>query len=80
MPLDPATYHVPTAHTRLQQGIQQPKKFTDGTVPYTLTRGTMRYGLLASTGEPRTLAPALDDPFWCHAMQEEHDALLQNKT
>jgi hypothetical protein len=42
----------PHIRTRLQQGIRQPKKYTDGTV---------RYGLFSSIGEPSTLSKALDD-------------------
>jgi histone deacetylase 1/2 len=57
--------------TRLQQGIRQPKQYTDGTV---------RYGMLASTGEPRNLSAALTDPHWRAAMQEEYNALMENKT
>jgi histone deacetylase 1/2 len=57
--------------TRLQQGIRQPKKYIDGTV---------RYGMLASTGEPRNLPAALNDPHWRAAMQEEYNALMENKT
>jgi histone deacetylase 1/2 len=55
----------------LQQGIRQPKKYTDGTV---------RYGMLSSTGEPRNLPDALNDPNWRVAMQDEYDALMLNKT
>jgi hypothetical protein len=57
--------------TRLQQGIRQPKKYTDGTVCY---------GMLASTGEPRNLSTALNDPHWHAAMQEEYNALMENQT
>jgi histone deacetylase 1/2 len=57
--------------TRLQQGIRQPKKYTDGTV---------RYGMLASTREPRNLPAALNDPQWRAAMQEEYNALMENQT
>jgi hypothetical protein len=57
--------------TRLQKGIKQPKKYTDGTI---------RYGMLTSTGEPSNLAEALDDTRWCQAMQEEYNALMENKT
>jgi hypothetical protein len=35
----------PGVCTRLQKGIHHPKKYTDGTV---------RYGMLSSTGEPLT--------------------------
>jgi histone deacetylase 1/2 len=57
--------------TRLQKGIRNPKKYTDGTV---------RYGMLSSTGEPCTLVEALDDENWCNAMNEEYKALMENKT
>jgi hypothetical protein len=57
--------------TRLQQGIRNPKIYTDGTV---------RYGLLTSTGEPRTTSEALDHPQWRHAMEEEYGALMNNHT
>jgi histone deacetylase 1/2 len=57
--------------TCLQQGIRQPKQYTDGTV---------RYGMLASIGEPRNLSAALTDPHWRAAMQEEYNALMENKT
>jgi histone deacetylase 1/2 len=57
--------------TRLQKGIKQPKKYTDGTI---------RYGMLTSTGEPSNLAEALDDTRWSQAMQEEYNALMENKT
>jgi hypothetical protein len=36
--------------------------------------------MLASTGEPRNISEALDDNKWNHAMQEEYDALIKNKT
>jgi histone deacetylase 1/2 len=57
--------------TRLQRGITKPKKYTDGTI---------RYGLLSSTGEPCTLGEALDDKNWRLAMEEEYKALMENKT
>jgi hypothetical protein len=57
--------------TRLQKGIRNPKVYKDGTV---------RYGMLVSAEEPRSLTEALADPNWCKAMEEEHDALLHNKT
>jgi len=41
--------------TRLQAGIRQPKQFKDGTV---------RYGLLTTTGEPNNLDEALGNPNW----------------
>ena len=57
--------------TRLQKGIKQPKQYTDGTI---------RYGMFTSTGEPSTLAEALEDTRWRQAMQEEYNALMDNKT
>jgi histone deacetylase 1/2 len=57
--------------TRLQKGIHNPKKYTDGTV---------RYGMFSSTGEPCTHEEALNDARWSQAMQEEYDALIANKT
>jgi hypothetical protein len=44
---------APGVQTRLQKGIRQPKKYTDGIV---------RYVLLTSTGEPTKLNEALVDP------------------
>jgi hypothetical protein len=44
---------VARVQTRLQKGIRNPKVYTDGTV---------RYGLLVSTDEPRSLSEALEDP------------------
>jgi histone deacetylase 1/2 len=61
----------PGIHTRLQKGIRQPKKYTDGTICY---------GMLASTGEPPNLSAALNAPHWRAAMQDEYDALMANKT
>jgi hypothetical protein len=55
----------------LQKGIRQPKKYTDGTV---------RYGMLSFTGEPRSLHDALNDTHWHAALQDEYDALMLNKT
>jgi hypothetical protein len=57
--------------TRLQRGIRQPKKYTDGTI---------RYALLTSAGEPQNLSKALTDTHWKLAMQDEYDALLANHT
>jgi hypothetical protein len=62
---------VAGVQTRLKKGIKNPKIYKDGTV---------RYGLLASTGEPHSLSEALEDLHWRKAMEEEHDALLKNKT
>jgi hypothetical protein len=59
--------------TRLQHGIRRPKHYTDGTV---------RYNFLAvnGDGEPSTLADALGDKNWKHAMDLEFSALQKNKT
>jgi hypothetical protein len=57
--------------TRLQKGIKQPKTYTDGTI---------RYGMLAATGEPNTLTEALQDSRWNTAMHDEYKALIDNKT
>ncbi|XP_071685423.1 uncharacterized protein [Lolium perenne] len=70
-PTPPPPPPVPRMTTRLQKGIKQPKKYTDGTI---------RYGMLTSTGEPSNLAEALDDTRWSQAMQEEYNALMENKT
>jgi hypothetical protein len=65
--------YVPASgvHTRLQKGIKPPKIYKDDTV---------RYGMLASSDDPCSLTDALADPHWRQAMEEEHGALLQNKT
>ena len=62
---------VPEPCTRLQKGIRQPQVYTDGTV---------HYGLFTSTGEPRNIKEALGHTEWKQAMEEEYDALMQNKT
>jgi histone deacetylase 1/2 len=36
--------------------------------------------MLSSTSEPYTLTEALGDPNWRKAMEEEYNALIQNKT
>jgi hypothetical protein len=61
----------PGIRTCLQKGISQPKKYTDGTI---------RYGMLASIGEPSNLSAALNTPHWRAAMHDEYDALMVNKT
>jgi hypothetical protein len=57
--------------TRLQHGIRKPKIYTDGTV---------RYGLLASTGELSNHHEALGNSQWKNAMDQEFTALLKIKT
>jgi hypothetical protein len=67
----PAATSPPRRRTRLQSGIRKPKIYKDGTV---------RYGMLTTTGEPTSVSDALADTKWCKAMEEEYDALLANKT
>jgi histone deacetylase 1/2 len=62
-----AVPHVAHIQTRLQKGIKNPKVYIDGTV---------RYGLLVSIDEPRSLSEA----HWRIAIEEEHDAFLKNNT
>jgi hypothetical protein len=57
--------------TRLQYGIRKPKVYTDGTI---------RYGLLTSSGEPNHLDEALGDSRWKSTMDQEYNALLKNNT
>jgi hypothetical protein len=59
------------SRTRLQNGVSQPKKFTDGTI---------RYAYFCSTGEPSSTAKAFADSCWMAAMDEEYNALLKNGT
>jgi hypothetical protein len=46
---------VQRPHTRLNEGIRQPRVYTDGTI---------RYGMLTTTGEPSSLIEALSDANW----------------
>jgi hypothetical protein len=63
---------TPTNHgTRLQHGIRKPKVYTDDTV---------RYGLLASSGEPLNHHESLNDSRWELAMGHEFEVLLRNET
>jgi hypothetical protein len=57
--------------TRLQPGIQKPKKFNDD---------TFCYAYLATSCELYTIHEALSVPQWKSVMQDEYDALLWNKT
>jgi hypothetical protein len=82
---DPPGFSVPAAsstagaasaplsplRTHGQRGIKTPKVYTDGTV---------RYGLLTSTGEPRNFSEAFSNQTWKNAMTEEYDALMANNT
>lgn len=40
----------------------------------------MRYGNFCSTGEPQNLQEAMGDSKWKQAMQDEFDALQNNRT
>jgi len=57
--------------TRSQHGIRKEKVYTDGTV---------KYGMLTSSGEPYDLTEALQNKNWKEAMLSEYDALMKNKT
>jgi hypothetical protein len=57
----------PHGRTRLQTDICKPKIYNNGTV---------RYGLLAPTGEPTSIDEALTDTNWHKAMEEEYDSLI----
>jgi histone deacetylase 1/2 len=59
--------------TRLQQGITKPKTYTDGTVHWCMV-GTV------AAEEPSSVEEALGDEKWVMAMNNEHTALLKNKT
>jgi hypothetical protein len=58
-------------HTRLQTSIHKLKLYTDGTI---------HYGCLAESDEPRSLDDALTNKNWKIAMDVEYDALMKNKT
>lgn len=55
--------------TRLQSGIRKEKVYTDGTV---------KWGMLTSTGEPENLQDALQNNNWKCAMDAEYMALIKN--
>jgi hypothetical protein len=57
--------------TRLQDGIQKPKVYSDR---------TMCYSYFATSGEPYMVQQALNSPSWKAAMVDEYKALLRNKT
>lgn len=64
--------------TRLRDNTWRPKVITDGTVPYGLPR-RRRQASLAIT-EPRSHLEAATEPNWRRAMDEEYQALLDNRT
>jgi hypothetical protein len=55
--------------TRLHNNIKKPKVYTDGMV---------RYACLTQSGEPVSVAQAMEHDEWRKAMGEEYDALLKN--
>jgi hypothetical protein len=56
--------------TRLSERIRKPRVYTDGTI---------RYGMLTTTGEPSNLDDALSDSNWKQVMDAEFSALMSNK-
>lgn len=63
--------------TRLKDGMQQPKVFSDVTVHYDLTR---RRQVNSAITEPTSHIEALEEPRKKDAMDQEFTALLKNKT
>jgi histone deacetylase 1/2 len=61
----------PGVRTRLQKGVHHPKQYTNGTI---------RYGMLSSVGETYTPTEALSDSNWRQVMEDEYNALIENKT
>lgn len=59
--------------TRLQRGISKPKQYTNGTMRWCMVT-------TAACEEPAIIDEALGDPKWVAAMNDEHQALLQNGT
>jgi hypothetical protein len=65
VPADPVHTSAAGPRSQLQKRISNQKNYKDGTIRY---------------GEPLNIFEVLDDNKWNHAMQEEYDALIQNKT
>ena len=63
--------------TRLQRGIRQERKRTDGTVAWTATRAADPTMLHT---EPPDFRSALSSPHWRTAMEDEYSALQKNQT
>jgi hypothetical protein len=76
VPMVPAAPVFERPHMRLQSGISQPKRVTDGRIRY----DHIRFANLCSTGEPMNTREALADPKWKAAMDEEYSALQKNNT
>lgn len=73
-PVDPAVAATSSRLvTRLQRGIMKPKEYTDGTVRWCMNAQ-------AQSEEPSSVEEALQDQKWASAMENEHQALLRNKT
>ena len=73
-PVDPAVAATSSRPvTRLQRGIMKPKEYTDGTVHWCMNAQ-------AQSEEPSSVEEALQDQKWASAMENEHQALLRNKT
>jgi hypothetical protein len=70
-PSPPPALEVAPPRTHLQDGIQKPKRYIDGTVCY---------AFLSSSSEPSNLQEALSTPQWKVAMDDEYSALMRNKT
>lgn len=64
----------PATHTTLRAGKSFPRIFTDGTICYDSTKRAF------FSEAPTSHHVALTDPAWKQAMQQEFDALKQNKT
>jgi hypothetical protein len=64
--------------TRLQHGITQPKKRSDGTVAWNIT--CMAHAADRVSSEPKNLADALCTAHWKTAMDTEYSALMHNNT
>lgn len=62
---------APRPRTRSQSGIRKEKVYTDGTI---------KYGMITSSGEPQNLEEALSDKNWKITMDDEYSALLRNQT
>jgi hypothetical protein len=71
-PADLSKASVHPYETRLKHNIRQPKRRTDGTVTYSVSR--------VSPSEPTSHVLAMKHPLWRQAMHDEFDALIKNET
>ncbi|KAK1652972.1 hypothetical protein QYE76_070777 [Lolium multiflorum] len=74
----PPPIPAPGVTTRLQRGIRNPKKRTDGTVAWSTLR--MAHTADLTLTEPRDHREAMASPHWRAAMEAEFLALQHNKT